>query len=109
MTVPCVIYGAKSTTDKHASIPEQITEAMAMAAEQGWTVVGTFSDEGFSAYSGNRGPGLEAAKRRAAEAAAENRTTAMLLAQAHDRFARGPVTVPGRPRALARFGTRCDG
>src|SRR4051794_32347333 len=84
-TTPAVLYAAKSTQDRHASIPTQLDEARAMADEKGWTVVDAFSDEGFSAYSGNRGPGLEQAKASAARAAAEFGTTAMLVTQAHDR------------------------
>src|SRR4051812_32349942 len=99
-STPAVIYAAKSTQDRHDSIPEQIGDCEAMAAEQGWTIVGTFSDEGFSAYSGNRGPGLEKAKPRAADAAAEHGTTAVLVAQAHDRFARGSGDRPGAPMSL---------
>src|SRR5262245_42547333 len=94
-TTPAVIYAAKSTQDRHDSIPTQLAEARDMADENGWTVVDEFHDEGFSAYSGNRGPGLEAAKVSAARAAAEFGTTAMLIAQAHDRFARGAGDRPG--------------
>ena len=68
-----------------------------------WTVVADFSDEGFSAYSGNRGPGLEAAKASATRAAAEFGTTAMLIAQAHDRFARGAGDRPGAPQSLGEI------
>jgi DNA invertase Pin-like site-specific DNA recombinase len=102
-TTPCVIYAAKSTEDKHASIPEQITDCQAMAAEQGWEVVGVFSDEGFSAYSGNRGPDLLAAQDLAARVAAERGVIAMLCAQAHDRFARGAGDRPGAPQSLGEL------
>ena len=102
-TTPCVIYAAKSTEDKHASIPEQITDCHAMAAEQGWEVVGVFSDEGFSAYSGNRGPDLLAAQDLAARVAAERGVIAMLCAQAHDRFARGAGDRPGAPQSLGEL------
>lgn len=111
MTIPAVIYGAKSTEDKHDSIPTQFAEAREMAEENGWTVVGVFQDEGFSAYSRNRGPGLESAKRRAVEAATEHGTTAMLIAQAHDRFARGAGDKPGAPQSLGEIWhemRRCD-
>ena len=99
-STPAVVYAAKSTQDKHASIPTQLVEAREMAEENGWTVVAEFIDEGFSAYSGNRGPGLEQAKRKAADAAREHGTTAMLIAQAHDRFARGAGDRPGAPQSL---------
>jgi hypothetical protein len=93
--IPSVLYGAKSTSDKHDSIPTQLDEARAMAEENGWQVIGEHRDEGFSAYSGNRGPGLEAAKRQAIEAANTSDTPIMLIAQAHDRFARGAGDGPG--------------
>ena len=37
-----------------------------MAEREGWTVVAEFSDEGFSGFSGNRGPGLVGARSAAA-------------------------------------------
>lgn len=98
--IPCVIYAAKSTQDRHASIPEQLADGREMAAENGWEIVGECQDEGFSAYSGNRGPGLVKAQDRAAAAAAEHGVTAMLIAQAHDRFARGAGDKPGAPQSL---------
>jgi DNA invertase Pin-like site-specific DNA recombinase len=56
-----------------------------MAERQGWTVIGeAFSDEAFSAYHGNRGPGLAAAKQTALDNA-----PCVLVAQDADRFARG--------------------
>lgn len=102
-SVPAVIYAAKSTQDRHASIPTQIEDAREMAEREGWTIVGEYSDEGFSAYSGNRGPGLEKAKQAAADAAREHGTTAMLIAQAHDRFARGAGDRPGAPQSLGEL------
>ena len=97
---PAVIYGAKSTQDRHDSIPTQVEECRQMAEENGWMVVAEFTDEGFSAYSGNRGPGLKQARRAAADAAREYGTTAMLVAQAHDRFARGAGDRPGASESL---------
>jgi hypothetical protein len=47
-----------------------------------------FRDEARSAYSGSRGPGLAAAKARAAELAATGNADVVLLAFATDRFAR---------------------
>ena len=55
---PVVIYAAKSTEDKHGSIPTQLDDCRALAKREDWHVVGEFSDEGFSAYKGNRGPDL---------------------------------------------------
>jgi DNA invertase Pin-like site-specific DNA recombinase len=103
MTTPAVLYAAKSTEDKNLSIPEQLDDAREMAEENGWQVVGEFSDEDFSAYSGNRGPDLEAAKQRAIEAAQKAGTPAMLVAQAHDRFARGAGDQPGAPQSLGEL------
>jgi DNA invertase Pin-like site-specific DNA recombinase len=81
-----IIYAAKSTEDRHGSIPDQIAECRELAERQGWDVADedVFSDEAFSAYSGNRGPGLEAALRRAEEIA-----PCVLIAQNADRIARG--------------------
>jgi site-specific DNA recombinase len=64
-----------------------------MAEREGWEVVGEYQDEGFSAYSGNRGPGLEQAKAMAAEIAGEDGEV-MLVAQHSDRFARGAGDTP---------------
>jgi DNA invertase Pin-like site-specific DNA recombinase len=97
---PSVHRMKKSTEDKHDSIPAQIDECVAMADEHGWEVVGTYRDEGFSAYSGNRGPGLQEAQARAACIAVERGVVVMLVAQAHDRFARGAGDRPGAPQSL---------
>ena len=89
-----VIYGAKSTEDTHGSIGTQLADCRALAEREGWTVIGEFHDEAFSAYKGNRGPGLEAAKTLAAHAAAED-GRCVLVAQDADRFARGAGDAPG--------------
>jgi site-specific DNA recombinase len=91
---PAVVYAAKSTEDQRGSIPTQTADCRAMAERQGWEVVGEFSDEGFSAYKGNRGPGLERAK-QAAVRAAEDRSECMLVVQHTDRLARGAGDRPG--------------
>jgi DNA invertase Pin-like site-specific DNA recombinase len=95
-TIPCVIYAAKSTEDKHESIPDQLTDCREMAEDKAWQVEPEweFTDEAFSAYSGNRGPGLEQAKAKAAELAAEY-GRCVLVAQDADRFARGAGDAPG--------------
>lgn len=85
-----VIYAAKSTEDKHGSIPTQLDDCREMAEREGWEVVGEFRDEAFSAYHGNRGPGLAAAKQRAIDNA-----PCVLVAQDADRFARGAGDAPG--------------
>ena len=45
--IPAVIYAAKSTEDKHGSIPTQLADCRTMAEREGWTIVGEFSDEAF--------------------------------------------------------------
>jgi site-specific DNA recombinase len=100
---PAVVYAAKSTEDKNLSIPEQLDDCREMAEENGWEVVYEDKDEDFSAYSGNRGPGLEAAKQRAIEAAQKTGAPVMLIAQAHDRFARGAGDEPGAPQSLGEL------
>lgn len=92
--VPAVIYAAKSTEDKHGSIPTQIEDACVLADRERWDVVGEFCDEGFSAFSGNRGPGLESAKALAIETAREQ-GRCVLVAQDADRLARGAGDEPG--------------
>ncbi|MCW2994062.1 MAG: site-specific recombinase for integration and excision [Conexibacter sp.] len=101
--IPAVVYAAKSTEDRHASIPTQLEEGHEMAEENGWTVVFEDKDEGFSAYSGNRGPGLERAKAAAVAAAAAHGVPCMLIAQAHDRLARGAGDAPGAPQHLVEL------
>ena len=98
-----ILYAAKSTEDKHGSIPTQLEDCRAMAEREGWEVVGEFSDEGFSAYSGNRGPDLEKAKRMAADAADESGTACMLVAQHSDRLARGAGDKPGAADSLVEI------
>jgi DNA invertase Pin-like site-specific DNA recombinase len=87
-TRAAVIYAAKSTEDKHGSIPTQLADCRAMAEREGWTVVGEYTDEAFSAYHGDRGPGLAAARDHVERLRAEERET-VLLVQHSDRLARG--------------------
>lgn len=87
----CVIYASKSSPDEKGSIPDQQRECREYATAQGWTVVdGTddYWDEAKSAYKGNRGKGLAAAKARAARLAAEGQDVVLLVKQS-DRLARG--------------------
>lgn len=91
--IPAVIYAAKSTGDPRGSIPTQLDDCRAFAEAQGWEIVGQFNDEGFSAYSGNRGPDLERAKRAAAAAAECGE--AYVVVQHTDRLARGAGDAPG--------------
>ena len=80
---PAVIYGAKSTPDPHGSIVTQLADCRAAAERDGRTVVGEYHDEAASAFHGNRGSGLTAAKDAAIAAGAE------LWVQHSDRLARG--------------------
>jgi site-specific DNA recombinase len=102
-----VLYGAKSTEDKHDSVGTQLSEARELAEDNGWLVLGSESDEGFSAYSGNRGPALERVVALAAQGAAEYGMTCQLVGQAHDRFARGAGDEPGAPQSLGELWHRC--
>ena len=88
-----VLYAAKSTEDVRGSIPTQLEDGRKFAEREGWEVAGQFSDEGFSAFSGNRGPGLEAAKKLAAKLASSD-GEAVLVAQHSDRLARGSGDSP---------------
>jgi DNA invertase Pin-like site-specific DNA recombinase len=83
MSEKAIVYAAKSTEDVHGSIPTQLDDCRAIAEREGLEVVGEYSDEAFSAYRGNRGPGLE---RAMAEA---ERLGAALIVQHSDRLARG--------------------
>ncbi len=89
MTTPTIIYAAKSTEDKHGSIPTQIADCReAIERQGGREIVEEFKDEARSAYHGNRGPGLAAAKATAIQAAQEH-GGAELWVQHSDRLARG--------------------
>src|SRR3954464_10379489 len=94
---PAVIYAAKSTEDKHGSIPTQLTDCHSLAEREGWQVVAEYSDEGFSAYKGNRGPDLARARAHAAELGA------VLVVQHSDRLARGAGDAPGAAEHLAEI------
>jgi DNA invertase Pin-like site-specific DNA recombinase len=93
-SVPAVLYAAKSTEDKHGSIPDQAAKTRRLAEKEEWSIFGEFTDEGFSAYSGNRGPGLEEAKTKAVALAAEH-GECLLVALHSDRVARGAGDEPG--------------
>ncbi len=85
----CVVYAAKSTEDKRGSIPDQLREcreAIDRDLDRCWS--GEYVDESFSAYTGDRGPGLVEAMRHV-EDLAEEHGTAELWAQHSDRLARG--------------------
>lgn len=99
---PAVLYAAKSTQDRKKSIPTQLDDCQKLAEERGWQVAGKFSDEGFSAYSGNRGPNLQRAKNLAAHLAAE-RGEAYIVVQHTDRLARGAGDAPGAADSLTEI------
>jgi len=88
MAEHAVVYAAKSTEDKHGSIPSQLEACREHAARQGWQIEAEFQDEAVSAYTESRGPGLRAAKERAAALAAEGQQV-VLLVFSSDRLARG--------------------
>lgn len=81
---PAILYAAKSTEDKRGSIPTQLADCRELAEREGWEVAGEFQDEAASAYSGNRGPGLAAARELA-----ERLAPSVLVVQHSDRLARG--------------------
>jgi DNA invertase Pin-like site-specific DNA recombinase len=85
---PAVTFAAKSTEDKKGSIPTQIADCRALAERDGLTVVAEFQDEAFSAYHGDRGPGLAAAIAMCEQLVAEH-GNATLVVQHSDRLARG--------------------
>jgi DNA invertase Pin-like site-specific DNA recombinase len=97
--IPCVLYAAKSTRDRRGSIPDQLVDGRKMAEDAGWSVVSEHSDDSASAYHGNRGDGLTAA-RAAATKAAVDAGTCMLVVQHSDRFARGAGDAPGSAQHL---------
>jgi DNA invertase Pin-like site-specific DNA recombinase len=88
-----VVYGAKSTEDVHGSIPTQLHECRQLADRQGWEILDEFTDEAFSAYSGNRGPGLRVAEASAVKAAADQ-GSCVVVVQHTDRLARGAGDAP---------------
>jgi DNA invertase Pin-like site-specific DNA recombinase len=83
-----VLYAAKSTNDLRGSIPTQLADAKAMAEREGFQVVEEYRDEAKSAYKGNRGPDLAAAKAHAANLASHGHEAAIFV-QHSDRIARG--------------------
>jgi DNA invertase Pin-like site-specific DNA recombinase len=98
-----VIYAAKSTADTHGSIPDQIKECREFASARGWTVDGVPEhDEAASAYTGNRGDGLERAMERAT-ALARSEGSAGLLVWHSNRIARGGGDGPDAAKHLIEY------
>ncbi|HEX3241132.1 MAG TPA: recombinase family protein [Solirubrobacterales bacterium] len=85
---PAILYAAKSTADKNASIPNQLRQGRELVEADGFTVCGSFKDENKSAYTGDRGPELLLAK-DAAERLAQEHGECALVIQHSDRLARG--------------------
>jgi DNA invertase Pin-like site-specific DNA recombinase len=83
-----ILYAAKSTEDKRGSIRTQLDDARAMAEREGYQVVADYHEAARSAYRGNRGPQLQAAKEHAVRLATESRPVAIFV-QHSDRLARG--------------------
>jgi Resolvase, N terminal domain len=105
-----VVYAAKSTEDKHGSIPTQLENCRRRAEREGWQVVAEFSDEAFSAYGGNPSPRLERTKALAAETAAKS-GRCIVIAQDADLPSHVPVArIPGgrarRPMGLREVDLR---
>lgn len=87
--LPCVLYAAKSTEDVRGSIDTQLDDCRAAIAREGNRRVASEQvDEAASAFRGNRGPGLVAAKQTAARLARQ-RGVCELWVQHSDRLARG--------------------
>jgi DNA invertase Pin-like site-specific DNA recombinase len=96
--IPAVVYAAKSTADTGGSIPDQLRRAHAAAETEQRIVLSEHRDEGFSAYSGNRGPGLAAAIAAATAAAPSE-----LWVLHSDRLARGAGDEPGAADSLVEI------
>ena len=90
---PDIIYAAKSTEDKHGSIPDQLVRTHAAAEAEGRQVIAEFSDEGFSAFKGNRGEGLAQARDLAEKEGASRKFGSQVL---HLVLKRWPKTKVGQ-------------
>jgi DNA invertase Pin-like site-specific DNA recombinase len=101
--VKAVLFAAKSTEDKRGSIKTQLGDCRAMAEQNGWEVAGEFSDEAFSAWKGNRGPGLAAAKELA-----EQEAPSILVVQHSDRLARGDGRTADHLADVLAWAVRAD-
>lgn len=100
-----VIYAAKSTKDEKESIPTQLVEGRQKASLEGRTIAAEYTDEAASAWSGDRGPGLEAALARANEIATED-GAAELWVWKSERLARGSGK-KNEARSLLEVYTQC--
>jgi len=100
-----VLYAAKSTKDEKESIPTQLEECRRECGLGGREVAAEFTDEAASAWSGDRGHGLEAALARVIEIAAEF-GEAELWVWKSERLARGSGK-KNEARSLLEVYTRC--
>jgi hypothetical protein len=86
--IPCILYAAKSSEDERGSIATQIAECRAAIETAGERLLAAeYRDEAVSACTNNRGPGLAAAMRHAADLARMH-AAAELWVQHSDRLAR---------------------
>ncbi len=99
-SVPAVVYAAKSTEDKHGSIPDQLADGRNLAAARGFDVVAEYQDEAASAYHGDRGPGLAAGHGRVR---APQRRARVLCADRPALRPSGSRRRRSRPRHLIEF------
>ena len=88
MTLPAILYAAKSTADPKGSIGTQLEDGRALALSEGLAVQAEYHDEARSAYKQSRGDGLAQAKEHAAALASEHGECALIV-QHTDRLARG--------------------
>jgi len=83
-----IVYAAKSTADKNASIPTQLKQGRELAEADGFKVAGEYKDENKSAFTGDRGDELVKAKAHAEQLVGEGHDV-VLVVQHSDRLARG--------------------
>jgi site-specific DNA recombinase len=100
-----VIYAAKSTKDEKESIPTQLEEGRQKANLEGRDVAAEFTDEAASAWSGDRGPGLEAALHKSHEIVAEDGACELWVWKS-ERLARGSGK-KNEARSLLEVYTQC--
>jgi DNA invertase Pin-like site-specific DNA recombinase len=103
---PAVVYGAKSTDDEQGSIPTQLADGRGLCEREGATVIAEYSDNAKSAWKGNRGDGLAAARAHA-EQLARKHGECMLVVQHTDRLARGDGVRADHLVELALWARKC--
>ncbi|HEX6781566.1 MAG TPA: recombinase family protein [Solirubrobacterales bacterium] len=83
-----ILYAAKSTADKNASIPTQLRQGRELAEADSFSVAGEYKDENKSAFTGDRGDELVKAKAHAEQLVGEGHEVTLIV-QHSDRLARG--------------------